>query len=78
LDMPPATLEISARPATVPALVFGARMPTTTTKKAKPAPTHAVRTVRMADVQQRDLFGGEIAHGAMPHTDSGPAQISMF
>jgi hypothetical protein len=79
LDMPPATLEIPARPATVPALIFGARVPTTTTKKAKPAPTHTVRTVRMADVQQMDLFGSEISHAAMsPHTDSGPAQISMF
>ena len=44
LDMPPATLEIPVRPATVPALVFGARVPTPTTKKAKPAPTHTVRT----------------------------------
>jgi len=78
LDMPPATLEIPARPAKVPALVFGARVPTPTTKKAKPAPTHTVRTVRMADVQQMDLFGGDIAHAAIPHTDSGPAQISMF
>jgi len=78
LDMPPATLEIPARPAKVPALVFGARVSTTTTKKAKPAPTHAVRTMRMADVLQMDLFGGEIAHAAMAHTDSGPAQISMF
>jgi hypothetical protein len=33
----------------------------------------------MADVQQLDLFGGEISHAAMsPHTDRGPAQISMF